>query len=230
MGTGTCAVDGCTALEFRTTGRCLNHQDVAATPQPASSGPSAINFSNPGHEPQVSGAINFSETNQPSAASTANATVGVEGTQMEVRDAVRSIPGPPSPTPSLKSLGVIFGSPALWVILGGIPIMNHPEAAVLCCGGMLFGLVGLCIASWKSSSAQRQRRIAFQQVAIVVDGNDERCPSYPYANVTLLSVAGVLLIWVYGFGLVFFFCALMLDFDHKKKVKAFEAWARATYR
>ena len=152
MGTGTCAVDGCTALEFRTTGRCLNHQDVPAKPQAASSGPSAINFSNPGHAPEVPGAINFSEADQPSAAPE-DYMVEVGGTQMEVRDAVRSIPGPPSPTPSLISVGVIVGSLAL--LVSALLIDVHHGWYQLFCGAMVVGSLVLIVFEARSSNIKK---------------------------------------------------------------------------
>ena len=227
MGTGTCAVDGCTALEFRTTGRCLNHQDIPAKPQAASSGPSAINFSNPGHAPEVPGAINFSEADQPSAAPE-DYMVEVGGTQMEVRDAVRSIPGPPSPTPSLISVGVIVGSLAL--LVSALLIDVHHGWYQLFCGAMVVGSLVLIVFEARSSNIKKKRWKTLQQVAIVVDGNDERCPSYPYRSIAVLSVAGVLFLATWGLGVLFLIWASVEGNIHQKKVKVFEAWARETYR
>ena len=229
MGTGTCAVDGCTALEFRTTGRCLSHQNIAATPQSASSGPSAINFSNPVHAPYAPEAINFSEANQPSSAPATNATGEGQGALIDIRDVVYSIPPAPSPVLSLMAAGVLFGSPALYFTLNTDPLYNGDDPTY-CCLGMVVGLLVLLGSSSHSSSIKKQRWRALQQVAIAVDGNDERCPGYPHTTITLLCVAGVLLIWVWGLGVLFLIWAFVVDVMHQKKVKAFEAWARATYR
>jgi hypothetical protein len=225
MGTETCAVDGCTALEFRTTGRCLNHQNIVATPHAASSGPSTINFSNPGHAPYAPEAITFSEDNPP----TVNATDGGEGTLVDIRDVVHGIPVAPSPVLSLVAAVVLFGSPFLYFTLNTDPLYNGDDPT-LCCLGMVVGLLVLLGSSSHSSSIKKRRWRAFQQVAIAVDGNDERCPEYPHTTITLLCVAGVLLIWVWGLGVVFLIWAFVVDIMHQQKVKAFEAWARATYR
>ena len=230
MGTGTCAVDGCTALEFRTTGRCLNHQNIAATPQAASSGPSAINFSNPGHAPYAPEAIHFSEAKQPLPAPAANATGEGEGALIDIRDWVYGIPVAPSPVLSLIAAGILFGSPALYFSLGMDPFYDEDGLFLWCCSFMCFGLLCLIISWSFNSTARRQRRIAFQRVAIAVDGNDERCPGYPHITITLLCVAGVLLISAWGIGVVFLIGAFVVDIMHQRKVKAFEAWARATYR
>jgi len=230
MGTGTCAVDGCTALEFRTTGWCLSHQNIAATPQAASSGPSAINFSNPGHAPYVPEDINFSESNQPSSAPATNATGEGQGALIDIRDVVYGIPVAPSPVFSLVAAGMLFGSPTLYFSLGMDPFYDEDGLFLWCCSFMCFGLLFLIISSSINSSAHKRRRMAFQQVAIAVDGNDERCPAYPHTTITLLCVAGVLLIWVWGLGVVFLIWAFVVDVMHQQKVKAFEAWARATYR
>lgn len=102
--------------------------------------------------------------------------------------------------------------------------------ALWCCSIMCFGLLCLIISWSFNSTARRQRRVAFQRVAIAVDGNDERCPAYPHTTITLLCVAGVLFIWVWGLGVLFLIWAFVVDVMHQQKVKAFEAWARATYR
>jgi len=215
MGTGTCAVDGCTALEFRTTGRCLNHQHIAATPHAASSGPSAINFS---------------ASKQPSAAPAINATGGGKGALIDIRDVVYGIPAAPSPVFSLTAAAMLFGSPTLYYSLGMDPFSDEDGLFLWCCSFMCFGLLFLIISSSINSNAHKARRVAFQQVAIAVDGNDERCPGYPHTVITLLCVAGVLLIWAWGLGVVFLIWAFVVDVMHQRKVKAFEAWARATYR
>jgi len=229
MGTGTCAVDGCTALEFRTTGRCLNHQNIAATPPAAASGPSAINFSDPGHAPHAPEAINFSASKQPSAAPATNATGEGKGALIDIRDVVYGIPVAPSPVFSLTAAAMLFGSPTLYYSLGMDP-SDETGQFLWCCSFMCFGLFFLFISSSINSSAHKRRRMAFQQVAIAVDGNDERCPGYPHTTITLLCVAGVLLIWAWGLGVVFLIWAFVVDVMHQRKVKAFEAWARATYR
>jgi len=217
MGTGTCAVDGCTAREVQGTGRCANHLSNMA--------PLQADFSSPSP-------ITFTHANFPTPAQTTNARVGGEGALVYVQDLLRELPEHPSAAPTLVGtligIGLILGSPILYIYLNPDWFIEPPDPT-MCCSGMVFGLMLLTIISSRGASIRNRRWRALQQVAIAVDGNDARCPAYPIGSVTLLIVGGVILMPLFGLGLMLIAGAFAVDYVHNQKVRAFEAWARATY-